>query len=128
MLPIDEVSGMMIDVDFGCWYRIDERTQNIHRAMTAELLKNKGLKVFSINTSLSMLYVALRKYDAHFVINTHPWDCSAGSFLAMQAGCIISAVDGTPWGPKVNNVMIASNPKVYKVMRDAYYAAVAQVP
>lgn len=48
------------------------------------------------SAALDLCYVASGKADLFFECCLRPWDYAAGSLIAEEAGCIVTALDGTP--------------------------------
>jgi myo-inositol-1(or 4)-monophosphatase len=57
--------------------------------------------------SLDMCFVACGRYDAYYEEHLFPWDISAGSIIATEAGCAIRNIDDLGNAP---SAVLVSNP------------------
>lgn len=84
----------------------------------AELSFNVARKVFDLcgdirrtgSAALDLCYVACGKCDAYFEILLQPWDFSAGTIIAREAGAVVSNILGKPLDFSKPCGILAGNP------------------
>ena len=67
------------------------------------------------SAALGLCYVAAGWLDAYFHINLQPWDMAAGLLLIQEAGGRLTNLQGLPWQPWVQQVLV-SNGHVHQAL------------
>ena len=65
--------------------------------------------------ALDLSYVACGRLDAYYEIQLKPWDSAAGWLLVLEAGGMITGMDGAPYSPFVPH-LLASNGRLHKAL------------
>jgi myo-inositol-1(or 4)-monophosphatase len=68
---------------------------------------------------LDLCNVACGRFDGFWTRAAHPWDFAAGALIAMEAGAIVSNVDGKPDFLHGKCSILAANPQIYSMMLEA---------
>jgi myo-inositol-1(or 4)-monophosphatase len=89
-------STVTVKPPLGLFDRVVPRAQGIRRMGAA---------------ALDLSYVAAGRFDAFFEFGLKPWDTAAGGLLVLEAGGVMSTLDGEAWSTRASDV-IASNPLV----------------
>jgi myo-inositol-1(or 4)-monophosphatase len=66
--------------------------------------------------SLDLCMVAEGSVDAYFEKGLSPWDHAAGGLIALEAGLVVSGIDGAPAG---SEMLIAAPPAIFAQLHDA---------
>jgi myo-inositol-1(or 4)-monophosphatase len=86
-------STVTVKPPLGLFNRIVPRAQGIRRMGAA---------------ALDLSYVAAGRFDGFFEFGLKPWDTAAGGLLVLEAGGVMTNLDGTPWSTRAPDV-IGSN-------------------
>lgn len=70
------------------------------------------------SAALDLAYVAAGRYDGYWEYRMKPWDTVAGSLLVMEAGGVLSTLDGAPWDPW-EDTTVAANPTLQPILVEA---------
>ena len=70
--------------------------------------------------ALDLCSVAAGRLDAYYEQGLSPWDLSAGSLIALEAGAVVAGLDGAPAGPAL---VVCSAPGVFDELHDLLSAA-----
>ena len=74
------------------------------------------------SAALDLAYVAAGRFDAFWEFDLHPWDVAAGTLLVLEAGGIVTQIDGAV--PAVDARSIAaSNARIHDEFLDVLRAA-----
>jgi myo-inositol-1(or 4)-monophosphatase len=74
--------------------------------------RSRGIRVYGV-AALELAYVAAGRLDAYINGGLNPWDYGAGRLLVEEAGCKITAMDGTPLPFAQRSSILAANPNIY---------------
>jgi len=77
--------------------------------------RSRGIRVYGV-AALELAYVAAGRLDAYISLNLNPWDYGAGRLLVEEAGCMISALDGTDLPFAERSSILAANPNLYNFL------------
>lgn len=90
---VEQLSNAMLSLDWG-------RSQE-QRQQTMTLLENLVHEVRTIRSIgsavLALCWVANGRLDAFFSFNMKVWDIAAAGLILCEAGCRVTAMDGTVW-------------------------------
>ena len=103
--PKKRTKGIMVEVDLPALTGMDSNVIDKHIQLTSYLLHKKNYYLSSFCTSLLFAYVALGRIDAYANGFSKVWDVAAANFLILQAGGIVTELDGSPWTLNSNNVL-----------------------
>jgi myo-inositol-1(or 4)-monophosphatase len=82
--------------------------------MTAFILADRW-DLRSLGTTLSFPYLAVGRIAAYVLFaGSAPVHTAAGSLLAAEAGCILSNVEGNPWGLGSESLVAAATPELHR--------------
>jgi myo-inositol-1(or 4)-monophosphatase len=70
------------------------------------------------STALNMAYVAAGRFDGYWAFDNHVWDVAGAAVLVLEAGGVLSNVDGSPYDPYTPDAL-ASNGPLHPVLLDA---------
>jgi myo-inositol-1(or 4)-monophosphatase len=115
---IDQLGSTVVGLD---WARSqDDRREIVARlarvALACGTLRGIG------SAALGLCYVAAGWLDAYFHVGLKPWDMAAGLLLIEEAGGRVSDVQGGPWQPWIQHVLV-SNGRVHQALLDTMNAA-----
>lgn len=65
------------------------------------------------SAALDLCYVAAGSFDGYWEIGLSPWDVAAGAAIVLEAGGVISGIDGKPFDVYSRNIL-AGNPMIHK--------------
>lgn len=122
-MDIAERKSIVIDVDFGAFYRLSDDEKRKHCDAVYSLSTRPGYRIVSPSSSLGFTYTAARKIDGFINASNYPWDIAAGSFLLQQAGGIITDLVGQPWTLTSVGAIGASDATVHRTLVEAYSMA-----
>lgn len=108
----------IIEIDFPNLNAAPENVKSKFTKLIENILKETNSYIASYATSLAFTYTALGKIDAYIVPRTRIWDVSAPNFLVLQAGGVISQLDGKPWSVQSENVLGARDSRLHKKLLD----------
>lgn len=111
--PEKRTLGTVIDVDLSALMGTPIKTIERHEKLIANLLRNKKYYLSAFNTSLPFPYVALGRIDAYASGYNKIWDVAAANFLIMQAGGIVTEIDGNSWTLTSDSVLAALDKKLH---------------
>ena len=66
--------------------------------------------------ALDLSYVACGRLDAFYEIQLKPWDSAAGWLLVLEAGGMVTGMDGAPYSPFIPH-LLASNGRLHKALQ-----------
>lgn len=69
------------------------------------------------SAALGLCYVAAGWTDAYFNVGMKPWDMAAGLLLIQEAGGRVTDIEGRPWQPWIENVLV-SNGQLHQTLLD----------
>jgi myo-inositol-1(or 4)-monophosphatase len=118
--PIINDQSVNIDIDLGGLPKSSNDIKKRHIVATQKLLLNTDYKLLSLNTSLSVLYVAIGKIDGIIFPAPYLWDIAAGSFLIQQSGGFITDLKGSPWHIGSVGAIAAVNSSIHKLLIECY--------
>jgi len=81
--------------------RVVRRVQGIRRAGAA---------------ALDMAYVACGRLDGYWEYYMQPWDTAAGALMVLEAGGVITQLDGSPWTPW-SHTTLAAGPSLHPLLQ-----------
>ncbi|GAC1311523.1 MAG: inositol monophosphatase family protein [Vulcanimicrobiaceae bacterium] len=70
------------------------------------------------SAALDLAFLAAGRFDAFWEFDLHAWDVAAGAVIIREAGGLVTAIDGGPFGV-ADGTLLASGPAVYAEMRAA---------
>lgn len=65
-----------------------------------------GMRRFGA-AALDFAYIAAGRYDGFFECGLQPWDTAAGALLVLEAGGVVTGLDGTPYRPEQPDLLAA---------------------
>ncbi len=104
----------IIDFEFSTISAMAAKEKEKHLKLVHKIINETQYYVCSYSTSLAFTYTALGKVDAYIVPNARVWDIAAPNFLVMQAGGVISDINGREWTLHSNNVIGARDKKLHQ--------------
>jgi myo-inositol-1(or 4)-monophosphatase len=69
------------------------------------------------SAALDLCYVAAGRFDGYWEEKVHPWDLAAGALMVLEAGGVVTGMDGSPFDV-FSGHLIASNGPVHAPMLD----------
>lgn len=66
------------------------------------------------SAALNLAYIAAGRFEAYWAADLHPWDAAAGVLLVLEAGGVVTDLDGGPfdvWNPKL---LAAAGPDLHQ--------------
>ena len=89
-----------------------ERIENILK-LVSFLARSKKYYLSTFCTSLAYTYTSLGRIDGYINSFSHAWDTAAANFLILQAGGIVTEVDGKPWSLTSDNVLASYDKELH---------------
>jgi myo-inositol-1(or 4)-monophosphatase len=74
------------------------------------------------SAAVDCCHVAAGRADAFWEYGLKPWDTNAGVLIAMEAGAVVTGIDGAPWLPETADIIVAP-PSLHPVLLAAIRAA-----
>lgn len=108
---VDSLDRAMVATGFGYQPEVRARQGRI----VAELLPTVRDIRRAGAAAVDMCWVAQGVVDAYFERGTHIWDRAAAMAICSGAGAVVGGIDG---GPATDSMTIASNPRLYDVLRE----------
>lgn len=65
------------------------------------------------SAALDICYVACGRVDGYWEVVVNPWDVAAGSLIAVEAGALVSSVDGKPLILEMGGTILVANPGLH---------------
>lgn len=90
-----------------------------YMALFEELAKNTAGIRRPGSAAVDLCWFACGRYDAFFEFGLHPWDVSAGSLIAKEAGAIVTDTKGGNDFIYGGTILCANNSTVHDFMMDA---------
>lgn len=112
--PEKKTQGIHIEVDLSGLMGTSKKIIERHEKLVSYLLKNKQVYLSSLNTSLPFAYVSLGRIDAYAAGYHKVWDTAAANYLILQAGGIITQMNGDPWNLSSDNTLAALDKNLHK--------------
>ena len=97
------------------WSREDEIARYLP-SLPAILRATSGIRRAGA-AALDLADVACGRYDAFWELRLHPWDMAAGSLLVLEAGGIVTTMEGGPC-PVAETSIVAGNPTMHAWLLD----------
>ncbi len=97
--------GVVVEVDLSAVMGQPREITERQDRLVSQLLSNKKYYLASFNTSLGFAYTALRRINAYASGFNKVWDVAAANFLVIQAGGVVTQMDGKPWNLFSSNVL-----------------------
>lgn len=92
------------DAAFACFRDLTLRSQGVRRLGSA---------------ALDLCYTACGRLDGYWEFSVQHYDIAASALIAREAGCVVTRVDGDEDILKPPVSILAGNPMVYALLRDA---------
>ncbi len=92
------------DAAFACFRDLTLRSQGVRRLGSA---------------ALDLCYTACGRLDGYWELSVQHYDIAASALIAREAGCMVTKVDGDEDLLKPPVSILAGNPQVYALLRDA---------
>jgi len=105
--------GTIVDVDLSALAGQDLKRIERHQKLISFLLRDKRYYLSTFSTSLSFAYVGLGRIDAYTNGYSKIWDVAAANFLILQAGGVVTQLDGKAWDLFSDNVLAARDKKLH---------------
>jgi myo-inositol-1(or 4)-monophosphatase len=77
------------------WAKLTEHAQSLRRTGS---------------TALNMAYVAAGRFDGYWAHDNYPWDVMAGACLIVEAGGMLTTIDGGPLDPFRPDILATNGP------------------
>lgn len=106
--------GVVVEVDLSAVMGQPLEITNRQTKLVSYLLDNKKYYLASFNTSLGFAYTALGRINAYASGYNKVWDVAAANFMVLQAGGVITEIDGKPWSLSSQSVLAATDPGLHK--------------
>jgi myo-inositol-1(or 4)-monophosphatase len=106
--------GVVVEVDLSAVMGVPKEITERQEKLVANLLNNKKYYLASFNTSLGFAYSALGRINAYASGYNRVWDVAAANFLIIQAGGIVTQMDGKPWTLTSDNVLASIDINLHK--------------
>lgn len=116
--PEKRTMGTIIEVDLSALMGVSAERIERHEKLISYLLKNKKYYLSTFNTSLPFAYTALGRIDAYVNGINKIWDVAAANFLVLQAGGIVTELDGAPWTLSSNEVLASRDEVLHRELLD----------
>lgn len=114
--PQKKTQGIHIEVDLSGLMGTPNKTIERHKKLVSYLLKDKRVYLSSLNTSLPFAYVALARIDAYASGYHKIWDVAAANYLILQAGGVVTQMDGSPWNLSSDNTLAALDKNLHEIL------------
>ena len=110
-----ELGEALLSTGFPPDLRGQERTLDWWRyfSMRTQSLRRTG------STALNLAYVAAGRFDGYWAFDNYVWDVAGGAVLVLEAGGMLSNVDGTAYDPFTADA-VASNGLLHSVLLEAF--------
>lgn len=105
--------GLVVDLDLSAISGQSEEIIDRHNKLFKSLVRDKRFYISSLDTSLSFAYVALGKIDAYASGYYKIWDSAAANFLILQAGGVVTQLNGAEWNLLSENTLAAHDEKLH---------------
>ncbi len=92
------------DAAFACFRDLTLRSQGVRRLGSA---------------ALDLCYTACGRLDGYWELSVQHYDIAASALIAREAGCVVTKADGDEDILKSPVSILAGNPQVYALLRDA---------
>ena len=69
------------------------------------------------SAALDLCYTACGRLDGFWEIKLSPWDVAAGGLIALEAGAVVTDLNGDPAFMRPPNSILAANPQIHAQMR-----------
>lgn len=97
--------GYKIEADFGALHKATESEKEQFLHFIEQVIKIGGVKIMSMNTSLSFAYLALGRLDGFFCPSFYLWDIASAIFLIEQSGGVVTDTQGQRWSWRSKNAI-----------------------
>lgn len=97
-------------------YDLQEKPDEVLGLFDKLVRKAQGMRRMG-SAALDFAYVASGRFDGFFEFGLKPWDTAAGSILLSEAGGQMRSIDGSPYEPRVGNVLAAGLGLLPELMR-----------
>ena len=68
------------------------------------------------SAAIDLCYVAAGRFDGYWELSLKPWDVAAGGLIALEAGALVTIVDGHPGFIQPPQSILAANPNLHPLM------------
>ncbi len=68
------------------------------------------------SAAIDLCYVAAGRFDGYWELSLKPWDVAAGGLIALEAGALVTNVDGHPGFIQPPQSILAANPNLHPLM------------
>jgi myo-inositol-1(or 4)-monophosphatase len=110
--------GIKVEVDLSGLYQCTKEIKDNYTGFINRLLTETKYSAITYATSLGFAYVSLGRIDAYMNPNIRLWDMAAANFLTLQAGGIITDIQGLPWTLNSSSVLAARDKFLHKELLD----------
>lgn len=114
-------TGTIIDIDlFAAQTRNSLEVKKRYGKFVYDVYTNTSYALITYNTSLGFTLAAVGKLDGCISPYHSLWDVAAPNFLMMQAGGIVTDIDGNPWNFSSGSIIAAKDPAIHKKLLEIY--------
>ncbi|MGH8889180.1 MAG: inositol monophosphatase family protein [Acidothermaceae bacterium] len=82
-------------------------------AFTSSVIRSDRWDVMALNSTLSLAYVADGRASAYVLFASAALHVAAGAALAVEAGGVVTDLDGVPWSLRSDALVTAANPQIH---------------
>jgi myo-inositol-1(or 4)-monophosphatase len=110
---VREIQAAMVAASFAAGVQRDspEIANFINVLAASQTLRRTG------SAALNLAYVAAGRYDAYWATSTKVWDIAAGVLLVLEAGGVVTGIDGGPLDISSGQFVAAANEELHAAMR-----------
>ncbi len=109
--PVEDLIGSVLVTGFS--YDIERRARQAHLWRTfltqVQAIRQTG------SAALNLCYVAAGRIDGYWERGISPWDVAAGAAILLEAGGVITDMQGNPYRSD-DRVVLAGNPVIHRTM------------
>lgn len=110
--PNDDAKIVALDPGFYLKFGEPEKTLQILRST----IDDQKFLFRVLNSSLSLGYTARGRFAACVFEHNEALHVGAGAFICQEAGCVVSDLNGKPWTPESNSVVVAANDEIHRAV------------
>lgn len=112
---LDRLDTALVATGFS--YDADRRARQAQR-LAGLLPRIRDIRRFGA-ASVDLCLVAAGNVDAYYEVGLGPWDIAAGALIAREAGCRVSAIDGSELRTEAPIEILAANPLLHERLLEA---------
>jgi myo-inositol-1(or 4)-monophosphatase len=115
--------GVKVEVDLSGLHQSTKEVKEIYSGFIRRLISETKYSPITYATSLGFAYVSLGRIDVYMNPNIRLWDMAAANFLTLQAGGIVTDIQGLPWTLNSSSVLAAKDKRIHKELLNLFIAS-----